>query len=121
MLQGTAYENLFRYAADDVSRQTQHPGQSVPGLWNIEPTRTPETIIVAIVAAALARVAIEHKVPFQPLLHRYVEMAPKVPFRAVGAPDSVAIAHLKDMSRYAAEQRSHERAEARLAQADRRA
>jgi hypothetical protein len=118
MLNGKPFENLFRYAADDVARQTRHPGQSIPGVWDLGGNQPPNVIVVAIVAAALARIAAEHEVSFQALLAHYTDVAGHVPFRAVGAPDSIAIAHLKDCSRYAADLRTQVSAEERLSRAD---
>uniref|UniRef100_A0AB74UGQ2 Uncharacterized protein n=1 Tax=Caulobacter phage BL57 TaxID=3348355 RepID=A0AB74UGQ2_9VIRU len=108
MYQNVPYENLFRAAADDVSRQALHPGQTIPGIWNLTKDTPTNVLVVAIVAGALARIAKSRDLEFEPLLRRYTEIAPHVPFRPVGAPDLIAKAHLQDVSRYAAMIRARE-------------
>ncbi|ARB13656.1 hypothetical protein Ccr2_gp126c [Caulobacter phage Ccr2] len=108
MLENVPYENLFRAAADDVSRQELHPGQSIPGIWTLTKETPTNVLVVAIVAGALSRIAQARGLEFEPLLRRYVDLSVKVPFRAVGAPDLIAKAHLQDVSRVAAEERANE-------------
>lgn len=115
MIDGTPYENLFRAAADDVAQQTVHPGQILPGVWKLDERHPPNLVVVSIVAAALARVAEARGLRYEPILRRYVELSPEVPFRPVGAPDLVAKAHLQDVSRLAAERRTREATAAMLA------
>ncbi|AXQ68324.1 hypothetical protein HOT99_gp293 [Caulobacter phage CcrBL10] len=106
MNDGVPYENIFRAAADDVARQPLHPGQSLPGVWNLTKETPATVLVVAIVAGALSRLAKARDLEFEPLLRRYVELSPAVPFRPVGAPDLIAKAHLQDVSRYAAMERA---------------
>lgn len=106
MIQGHPFENIFRAAAADVAAQKIHPGQDLPGLWNLGGVHPVNVVVVAIVAGALARVAKERGIEFEPVLKRYVELSPEVPFRAVGDPAIVAKTHLQDVSRRAAEQRA---------------
>lgn len=121
MIDGTPYENLFRAAADDVAQQAIHPGQTMPGLWTIDSQYPPNVLVVTIVAAALSRVAKARDLDFEPILRRYVELSPEVPFRLVGAPDLVAKAHLQDVSRLAAERRTQAATAALLAAETKRA
>lgn len=88
--------DLLDAAATRIEHQDQHPGQMVPNLWAVGGENAPAKLIGMVAAKALAEVCHERGAPFEDTLARYTHAAKHVALTPIGAPDTIAIAHLRD-------------------------
>jgi hypothetical protein len=92
----TQFADLLESAAQTIETSTKHPGQDVPGLWNLGGANTPERVIGVLAASALAKVARQRGVDLDPVLISYVEVSRNVSLTMRGAPDRIAAQHMRD-------------------------
>jgi hypothetical protein len=90
------FASLLRSAAEVVAGQTQHPGQVLPGVWGIDPVFPYDVMIGLITAQALAVVCRDQDMNLDAVLISYLEVSRMIRLRPVGAPDKMAIAHLRE-------------------------
>jgi hypothetical protein len=92
----TTFASLLRDAADDIAKQERHPGQAIPGVWTIGGDYDPERLIVVIATAALMRVCRQRDLDIDRVLVSYVEVSKNISITPKGAPDVIAMQHLRD-------------------------
>lgn len=90
------YAELFETAAEVIRERKLHPGQPVPGVWAIGGENTPERLIGAVAASALAQVCAGRDVPLEEALKTYAETSHIISLTAKGGPDVIAAKHLRD-------------------------
>lgn len=91
------FAQLLEAAAEDIGRQTRHPGQIFPGVWPVDSTEhSPERLIGMVAAAALARVCHQQGADLDSALASYVEVSKDVPLVPKGGPDVMAAQHMRD-------------------------
>ena len=94
------FARLLDEAADHIARQTIHPGQTVPGMWNLDgETHEPARLIGVIVTLALAHVCKDGDCDLQEALRSYAEISKTIPLVARGGPDVIAAQNLRDAAR----------------------
>ena len=91
------FARILDEAADYIARQPIHPGQSLPGLWNLDDdTHEPARLIGVIVALALANVCQSAGCELQEALASYAAVSHNIPLVAKGGPDVIAAQNLRD-------------------------
>lgn len=94
-----AFADLLESAADDIGRQERHPGQSLPGVWNVGGANSPEQLIGVVATAALARVCRARDADLDSALASYVEVAKNISVTPQGGPDVMAAQHMRDAAK----------------------
>lgn len=90
------YADLFEAAADVIRKRHRHPGQPVPGVWVIDSEHTPERLIGAVAASALAQACAGANMSIDDALKTYAETSHVISLTAQGGPDVIAAKHLRD-------------------------
>lgn len=91
-----AFAELLTAAAARIETKTIHPGQPLPGLWQIGGDLTPERVIGVVAAKALQEECAVRGLSFEHALESYVHASQNVALRAKGGPDVMAKHHLED-------------------------
>lgn len=94
------FARLLDEAAEHIARQPIHPGQTLPGLWNLDDgSHEPARLIGVIVTLAIAHVCKEIECDLQEALASYAAVSRNIPLAAVGGPDVIAAQNLRDVAR----------------------
>ncbi|USN14188.1 hypothetical protein PAPPERLAPAPP_05150 [Brevundimonas phage vB_BpoS-Papperlapapp] len=94
------FARILDEAAEHIARQPIHPGQSLPGLWNLDDdSHEPARLIGVIVASALAQVCKTGDCDLQEALASYAAVSHNIPLVAKGGPDVIAAQNLRDAAR----------------------
>ena len=94
------FARILDEAADHIARQPIHPGQTMPGLWNLDDaTHEPARLIGVIVTLAIAHVCKDADCDLQEALASYAQVAHNIPLVARGGPDVIAAQNLRDAAK----------------------
>lgn len=94
------FSRLLDEAAEHIARQSIHPGQTVPGMWNLDgDSNEPARLIGVIVTLAIAHVCKEGDCDLQEALQSYAEISKTIPLVARGGPDVIAAQNLRDAAK----------------------
>ena len=78
------FSRLLDEAAEHIARQSIHPGQTVPGMWNLDgDSNEPARLIGVIVTLAIAHVCKEGDCDLQEALQSYAEISKTIPWSPV--------------------------------------
>jgi hypothetical protein len=93
------FAHILREAADSIARQPIHPGQTTPGIWEVNSEESwPAATIVNIIWTALARVCRAESADLEKALESYRVLSRDIPLTVKGAPDVIAAQHLRDVA-----------------------
>lgn len=91
------FARVLDAAADYIAAQPLHPGQTMPGIWELDDgDKEPARLIGVIVTLAIAQVCQHLECELQSAMESYADAARNVRLRPLGAPDLIAAQHLRD-------------------------
>ncbi|USN15445.1 hypothetical protein KIKIMORA_02990 [Brevundimonas phage vB_BpoS-Kikimora] len=91
------FARVLDAAADYIAAQPLHPGQTMPGIWELDDgDKEPARLIGVIVTLAIAQVCQHLECELQSAMESYAEVARNVRLKPLGAPDLMAAQHLRD-------------------------
>lgn len=94
------YTQIFIAAAEAIEAAKSYPGQALPGVWTMGNGHRDWPTLIAIIAGdAMARVAREAGLAFDPVIERFMTVTRGIDFEMTGDPARIAAARLREAAR----------------------